>query len=160
MEQRNGRLVVLGLLLTVVACSSTGKVPQAGPIVGSTTVDGKPYPAGGSGSAGDLVLTTVATDRSYGYSVENPVKVAGLAESGPRAEKVYLSALRGPAGEAIEFVRQGSCCPFETKNSDFGSGLLDVYKVTYEGLAEPVVLYLDMYDPGEVLVPVGFTGGR
>jgi hypothetical protein len=37
-----------------------------------------------------------------------------------------------------------------------GLGLLDLYEVTYEGLEQPVILYLDMYDEGPVAAPAGF----
>jgi hypothetical protein len=83
-----------------------------------------------------------------------------MAERGPLAERLFLSALRGPKGEEIQFTRQGSCCPFETPGSDLGTGLLDVYEVTYPGLEKPLVLYLNMYDKGEVLVPAGFTSAK
>jgi len=43
---------------------------------------------------------------------------------------------------------------------ELGSGLFDVYEVTYDGVAEPVTLYLNMYDPGEPHIPHGFTARR
>ena len=47
---------------------------------------------------------------------------------------------------------------FPTPNGLFGpAALLDQYEVTYEGLARPVLLYLNMYDPGEARAPAGFT---
>ncbi|WP_255345422.1 hypothetical protein [Pontibacter sp. BAB1700] len=38
-----------------------------------------------------------------------------------------------------------------------GGGLLDKYSITYEGLAEPIILYINMYDSDKLKVPVGFT---
>ena len=40
----------------------------------------------------------------------------------------------------------------------FNNGaLLDTYEVTYDGLKEPIVLYIDMYDYGPLAAPKGFT---
>jgi hypothetical protein len=35
--------------------------------------------------------------------------------------------------------------------------MLDMYEVTYEGLEEPVTLYLDMYRREEPRAPTGFS---
>lgn len=42
-------------------------------------------------------------------------------------------------------------------NGFMGRGLLDVYEVTYDGLPEPVELYLNLYDYEQPRAPVGFT---
>lgn len=94
----------------------------------------------------------------YGYSPENPIRVGGASpRQGPPAERAYLSSLRGPNGEPVTYEREGSCCPFETENGFGGLGLLDGYKVEYDGIEKPVTLYLNMYDGGELGAPVGFT---
>jgi hypothetical protein len=88
----------------------------------------------------------------YGYSEADPIKVGG----GPQGEEEYLRHLRGPQGQPVRFQRDGSCCAFETPNSGFGGGMLDMYLVTYEGLPSPVTLYLNMYDREEPRAPEGF----
>lgn len=98
------------------------------------------------------------TDSTYGYTEENPVKVGGFNEkSGPAKERAFLNALLGPDGQELTYKRLGSCCPFETPNGIAGYGLLDMYEIEYEGLKEPIILYLNMYDSEELYVPVGFT---
>jgi hypothetical protein len=94
-----------------------------------------------------------AAEDTYGRVPENPVRVG----NGPPGERAYLTALRGPGGQLVVSRRLGSCCIFETPNGFDGRGLLDIYEVTYEGLDEPVRLYLDMYDAGEVRAPRGFV---
>ena len=89
-------------------------------------------------------IVKYSQDKSYGYTEKNPVKVGGVSE-GPKNERRFLNALVGPKGEAIEYYRIGSCCPFKTKNSSLG-GMLDMYNVTYEGLENDIVLYINMYD--------------
>lgn len=95
----------------------------------------------------------------YGFSETNPILVGSLGGDSPVAnEHLYLRRLRGPEGQPVSYQRLGSCCAFPSPNGLFGdSGLLDHYVVSYEGLAHPLSLYLDMYDPGEVRAPLGFT---
>lgn len=95
---------------------------------------------------------TVADD--YGYSETNPIKVGGGMD-GPINERKYLQKLTGPNGEMTTFVRLGSCCAFDTKNSPFGGGMLDKYELTIEGTGEKKILYLNMYDKDKVYAPKG-----
>lgn len=75
---------------------------------------------------------------------------------GSRNEIDYLHSLSGPNRERLEFNRIGSCCPFETKNSSFGGGLLDKYWVTYKGKGNTILLYINMYDEDVLYAPEGF----
>ena len=52
---------------------------------------------------------------------------------------------------------RGSCCAVATRNSPLGSGLLDIYLVSYDGIANPVELHINMYDSEELFIPQGFT---
>ncbi|ATB44615.1 hypothetical protein [Corallococcus macrosporus] len=88
----------------------------------------------------------------YGYSSEDPIHVGG----GVNGEHEYLEHLRGPQGQKVRYERRGSCCFFESPDSPFGSGLLDVYDVTYDGLEAPVTLYLNMYERKDPRAPEGF----
>ena len=101
----------------------------------------------------------IASDSTYGYTQKNPIKVGGRShDRGPRNERAYLDALRGPGGETLEYHRLGSCCRFKTPNGMIGGvGMLDIYEVTYEGLASPGKLYLNMYDYEQPQIPRGFT---
>ena len=109
-------------------------------------------------SENSFLITEVSTDKTYGYTESNPIKVGSKTmEDGPLNERRFLNALAGPGGEPIKYERLGSCCFFSTKNGFMGGGLLDKYEVTWTGQREPVVLYLNMYDPGPLKCPVGFT---
>jgi hypothetical protein len=108
-----------------------------------------------------FILLDMAEDGSYGYSEENPIKVGGAMDrEGPLNEYRFLHALAGPNGEPVSFTRLGSCCQFETKNGIAGIGLLDRYEVRWEGLKEPLILYLNMYDAEELKVPLGFSARK
>ena len=98
----------------------------------------------------------VAAD--YGYTETTAILVGGEDYTdGPIYERAYLDKLTGPNGEEISYTRTGSCCQFETENGIMGAGLLDIYEVSYEGLEEPLILYLNMYDPnpGATVAPRG-----
>ena len=103
-------------------------------------------------------LTEISTDATYGVTEKKPIKVGGVKDSeGPTNERRFLNALAGPNGEDVSYERKGSCCNFKTKNGFQGVGLLDEYEVTYKGLKEPILIYINMYDHGELKAPVGFT---
>jgi len=98
-------------------------------------------------------ITEYSQDITYGYTEKNPIMVGGNSE-GPKNERRFLNALSGPNGEKIEYYRIGSCCPFKTKNSEWG-GMLDKYNVTYTGLEKSLIIYINMYDSDTLKVPVG-----
>lgn len=101
------------------------------------------------------ISTEVNTDATYGFTEKNPIKVGGV-ENGPLNERQFLNSLSGPNGETVSYDRVGSCCEFATRNSPLGGGLLDMYKVSYEGKKDTVTMYLNMYDKAKLKAPVGF----
>ncbi len=105
-----------------------------------------------------FILTEKSKDKTYGYEENNPVKVGGVKSSeGPLNERRFLNALAGPNGEKVTYHRAGSCCHFKTKNGMInGTGLLDKYRVTWEGSKDTVSIYINMYDFGKLKAPVGF----
>jgi hypothetical protein len=50
-----------------------------------------------------------------------------------------------------------SCCEFNNNSAVFGKGLLDQYEVYYQGLKEPITLYVNGYDYENPKAPIGFT---
>ncbi|HET7464115.1 MAG TPA: hypothetical protein VFJ82_22855 [Longimicrobium sp.] len=102
---------------------------------------------------------SLAAAGALGYATSNAIRVGGGEERGVQNEHAYLDALRGPAGETVTYERLGSCCQFQTPNGMGGKeGVLDAYEVTYPGLAHPVTLYINMYDPPrDAELPHGFT---
>jgi hypothetical protein len=96
----------------------------------------------------------VSEDPKYGFTQEQPVQVGGGSMYGPARERRYLDALRGPAGQPVQYKRTGS-----TAQSVNGT-ILDAYEVTYERLEKPATLYLDEYHFGDLRAPQGFTCGR
>ncbi|MGB3798458.1 MAG: hypothetical protein WA952_01515 [Lewinella sp.] len=102
-----------------------------------------------------MVILHYSHDSTYGYTQHNPIRVGGGFENGPARERLFIHALTGPKDEDVVYRRLMSCCRFEAGDGDIG--FLDVYELTYPGPDSARILYLSMYDEGEVFVPVGFT---
>ncbi|MFV8326152.1 2-dehydro-3-deoxyphosphooctonate aldolase [Flavobacterium sp. ZS1P14] len=105
-----------------------------------------------------FVITEYSKDKKYGYNEDYPINVfyRNTANDTINQER-FLNALAGPKGETITYTKLESCCPFPTKNTDLGAGFLDVYEVKWTGLKKPIKLYLNIYEKGILMVPVGFT---
>lgn len=103
---------------------------------------------------GSMILTNVSSDKNYGYKPENKTSIkVGKIEN----QQAFLKALRGPNSETVQYRRLGSCCSFKSKSTAFGKGFLDKYEVYYQGLREPIILYLNGYDYESPKCPMGFT---
>jgi len=95
----------------------------------------------------------VSTDPAFATTKEQAAQVGGGAMYAGARERRYLDALRGPAGEPLQYRRRGSL-PLGPNSRT----ILDEYEVTYTGLAQPATLYLDAYHFDDVLVaPKGFV---
>jgi hypothetical protein len=108
------------------------------------------------------LLIDKTDDPTYGYEESNPVKVGGSREqSGPLNERRFLNGLAGPNGEAIRYFRAGSCCAFKTPNGLFdNTGMLDRYRVFWEGGKDTLNIFINMYDKGDLKIPKGLTAKK
>lgn len=89
----------------------------------------------------------ISTDKTYGYSQDNPIKVGGGDFEGPSRERAYLDHLTGPNNSQLTYDRQGSM--------DSGNTILDVFQIKGSGFS--AVLYVDEYNYADPQAPVGFT---
>ena len=137
------------LLITVTSCISTKSTLK--------NVDN---------NAPDLVLTNkntflitlFSTDKKYGYDPDYPINIFFRnTKDEALNETRFLNALAGPNGEKITYVRLETCCPFPTKRSDMGAGFLNVYELKWEGQKKPTKLYLNIYEKGILMVPMGLS---
>lgn len=97
-------------------------------------------------------------DKRYGFEKDYPINVFfGNTSSETNNEYRFLNALAGPNGEKISYKKLESCCPFPSKRSETGAGLLSVYELRWEGQRNPVNLYLNIYEKGVLMIPVGLT---
>lgn len=105
-----------------------------------------------------FVLTAFSSDKKYGYEKDYPINVYFQnAAVATKNQERFLNALAGPKGEQISYKKVGICCPFPTTNSEMGVASLDIYEITWEGQKKPIMLYLNGYEKGDLLVPIGFT---
>ena len=103
----------------------------------------------------NFIITEVSSDKKYGYDPDYPVNLGFLPIGSATINvKRYFDALTGPQGQAITYTQKESCCPFPSRN-DMGAGLLDVYEVTWEGLNEPKLIHINLYEKGKVIAPMG-----
>ena len=105
-----------------------------------------------------FVITEYSKDKKYGYDADYPINLFFRNTINETInQQRFLNALAGPKGEKITFTKLESCCPFPTKRTDLGAGLLDVYELKWDGQKKPVKLYLNIYEKGILMVPVGLT---
>jgi hypothetical protein len=149
-------ILILGCLVMALACGGPRHATSALKASGGDT---RTIPVK-SLDASTFELTETTNDKTYGFDRNNPVKV-GSEGGGPSNERRYLNALLGPNGEAIWYNRSGSCCAFKTPNGLIdNTGMLDHYKVTWTGAADTLVIFINMYDKGDLKIPVGFTAKK
>lgn len=139
-------------LLFFVACV-TQKKAQPNSAIGDTRTTKVSYI-----NDNTYLLTKYSRDSTYAYTAANAVKVGGAKDSnGPKNERRYLNALLGPNGEPTKYHRLGSCCNFKSPNGLFGGGVMDLYEVYWNGCKDTLNIYINMYDEGNLEIPVGLT---
>jgi hypothetical protein len=125
------------------------------PVMTSSTVGGRSTTDFTTPEAAGLTTATskceIATDASFGQTAGDPIRTGGGLAEGPARERQFLAALRGPTGQGLHVVRLGSTmAPDKTT-------ILDLYEITYAGLAAPIRLYLDEYHDGPLKAPQGLV---
>jgi len=105
-----------------------------------------------------FVITAYSKDKKYGYNKDYPINIYYQGTRNDTInQKYFLNALAGPKGEKITYTKLENCCPFPSKNTDMGAGFLDVYELKWNGQKTPVILYLNIYERGQLMVPVGLS---
>lgn len=146
------RKILIPLLFIVFSCSVKKDAVSDDKGVGDTRtkpvefIDDNTY-----------LLTEESNDKTYGYDKSNPIKVGGVHDKeGPLNERRFLNALYGPNDKKIVYFRAGSCCPFKTPNGFINnSGMLDHYRITEIGSKDTLDLYMNIYDTGDLKIPMG-----
>lgn len=108
-------------------------------------------------SNGMFLITTYAKESKYGIDPDYPVNVGIIS---PNYEDTtvgyYFNGLTGPNDEAIVYNKIETCCPFPSKNSQMGAGMLSVYEVYFKGNDQKMKFYFNAYEKGEMSCPRGF----
>jgi hypothetical protein len=140
---------IIFLIITSVSCVSTKSTLQ-------NVDENAPIPQVSRNNT--FVITEYSKDAKYGYNKDYPINIFFRNTKDDSINQArFLNALTGPKGEKISFQKVESCCPFPTKRSEMGAGFLDVYEITWEGLKKPIVLYINIYEKGTLMVPLGLS---
>jgi len=94
-------------------------------------------------SGGDLCA--IAIDPTYGYSQENPVQVGGGEADGVTRATTFLDNLVDPVGISVTYTHVD------------GDTTLEVYELLSPLADEPINLYIDVDNYGELMAPAGFS---
>ena len=142
-------LVLLFVLITTVGCISTKSMLK--------NVDNNaPIPS--LSKENTFIVTEYSKDLKYGFNEEYPVNVFYVNSNDENLNASrYLNALAGPNGEKITYTKIESCCPFPTKRTEIGAGYLDIYELKWEGQKKPIRLYINIYERGYILIPIGLS---
>jgi len=103
-------------------------------------------------------IKILSTDKKYGFDQDYPVNLffQNLDNETINQER-FLNALAGPNGEKLNYKKLENCCPFPTKKTEMGAGMLEVYEISWLGLPQPKKIYLNRFEKGILMVPVGLT---
>lgn len=141
-------ILFITLVLLVVSCGSIKSSIK-------NVDDSAPVPVVKNNA---FVITSYSKDKKYGYDKDYPINIFYRGTKNDTInQKYFLNALAGPKGEKITYTKLENCCPFPTKNSDMGAGFLDVYELKWEGLKNPIILYLNIYERGLLMIPAGLS---
>lgn len=142
-------IVYIAILLVLVSCISTKSTLK--------NVDNN-APSPKLLNPTTFIITEFSKDKKYGYDSEYPINIFyGNTKNETINQQRFLNALAGPKGEKISYTKLESCCPFPTKRSEMGAGFLDVYELKWEGQKNPIILYLNIYEKGKLMVPIGLS---
>lgn len=141
--------LLIALLISISSCTSTKSTLK-------NVDDNAPTPRLINNET--FEIKEYSKDKKYGYDKDYPINIFhGNTTNETINQQRFLNALAGPNGEQITYTKLESCCPFPTKRSNMGAGFLDVYQLRWKGQKNPVILYLNIYEKGVLMVPVGLS---
>ncbi len=104
-----------------------------------------------------FIINEISSNSNYGYDPDYPVNLGFLPiQTAEINVKRYFGGLSGPNGEKLSYKRVDSCCPFPSDKNSMGAGILDIYQVTWDGLTQPKLIHVNLYERGKVMAPQGF----
>lgn len=142
-------ILFIALIITIASCSSTQSTLK-------NTDDNAPDLMLSQDNV--FVVTVYSKDKKYGYDKDYPVNIFFNNTANETInQQRFFNALAGPNGEKITYTKLENCCPFPTNRSELGAGFLDVYEVKWKGQKKPIQLYVNIYEKGILMVPVGLS---
>lgn len=105
-----------------------------------------------------FVITEKINDVKYGYNKDYPINLGFENEdTSVKNISLFFNALLGEKNQKITYKKVDDCCPFPTKRSVMGAGMLMVYEVRLEDDETVKTLYFNVFDKGIIACPKGFS---
>jgi hypothetical protein len=105
-----------------------------------------------------FVFTEYAKDSNYGIDSDYPINIGIISiHSEESFVSYFFNGIEGKNGEKIEYKKIDTCCPFPTKHSNMGAGLLTMYEANLEGSTKKQTFYFNIYEKGNIVCPKGFS---
>ncbi|MFM2229207.1 MAG: hypothetical protein RL607_465 [Bacteroidota bacterium] len=105
---------------------------------------------------GHFEITEYTDEVKYGYTMDYPINLGFDNErNNPRNVDYFFKALAGPNGEAIQWKKIDTCCPFASKKSNTGAGTLEIYEIRYGD--QTLLFYINLYERSKIVCPKGLT---
>lgn len=106
---------------------------------------------------GMFLITTYSKESKYGVDPDYPINVGVIYPNNEdRTVGYFFNGLTGPNEEEIIYSKIETCCPFPSKNSQMGAGMLSIYEVYFRGNDKKMKFYFNSYEKGEISCPKGF----
>jgi tetratricopeptide (TPR) repeat protein len=114
------------------ACTDYKKAKEAGNILADPKVELCETPINERAKTNSLLsLMSISTDKTYGFTIKNPIKVGTSPNGAAVNEQTYLEHLRDEKGQMVTYKFLGNCCEYTTKNVFGGKAKLNQYEITY-----------------------------
>ena len=96
-------------------------------------------------------MCSISADANYGVTGSFAIRIGGGPDGAARIER-FMQALRGPAGQGLDYRSAGKSLMRGTT-----SVVLEGFEVRYAGLPDPIRIYFDTSREEPLMAPKGFT---
>lgn len=106
-----------------------------------------------------IKLVEISTDKSYGFSPKNPVKVGTGSNGAIENEQTYFDLLRDEMGQHVKYIFKEKGPNFLSKSGLDGKGFLTKYEIKYnskEGISKTTQIFLNHFEFENPKILMGF----
>lgn len=106
-----------------------------------------------------LKLDENSTDKAYGFSPKNPIKVGTGANGALENEQTFFDLLRDETGQHVKYIFKEKGPDFSSKNGPNGKGFLTKYEIMYNqknGKSKTANIFLNHFEFENPKILIGF----
>jgi tetratricopeptide (TPR) repeat protein len=106
-----------------------------------------------------LKLEVIATDKTYGFSPKNPIKVGTGANGALENEQTYFDLLRDETGQHVKYIFKEKGPDFPSKTGLGGKAFLTKYEIKYlqkDGKIKTANIFFNHFEYNEPQILAGF----